>query len=365
MKVHYFSPGPATLPENVRKQIKNELLDTFGIGVSIMEISHRSKQYEQLNEETHSLAKKVFQVPNTHSLLFSACGAQQHFSLIPQHFSKNNDEIAYTDTGIWAHLACEEAYAMPRKINLVFDGRTNNYVSLGNPNEWNIPKNSKFIHLTVNNTVYGTEYPKIPTFGNIPLILDMTSSLAARTDIPWDSTAVIYASAQKNFGIAGVSVLIVRNDFLENSRVISKLNNIGRALSYHALYDTKSALNTPPVFSIYAMNRTLKWIDQMGGTPIMEKWALEKANMIYSEIDKGFYIGRADKQYRSRHNFVFKLSNDEQDKHFILEAAKNNILEIKGYRSVGGIRASMYNGTSLESASIFADFINEYRKKFG
>ncbi len=365
MNVHYFSPGPASLPEAVRKQIKEELLDTFGIGVSVMEISHRSKQYEQLNEETHALARKVFQVPNTHSVLFSCCGAQQHFSIIPQHLSKPGEEIAYTDTGIWAHLACEEVFAMPRKINLVYDGRNCDYVSLGNPSKWDIPKNSKYIHLTVNNTVYGTEYAKIPTFGDIPLVLDMTSSLAGRTDIPWESTALVYASAQKNFGIAGVSVVIIRNDLLEKSREITKANYLGKALSYHAIFDTKSALNTPPVFPIFAMNRMLKWIDHSGGTPTMEKWSLEKAKLIYSEIDAGLYIGRTDKDCRSRHNFVFKLPKEEQDNHFIAEAAKHNLLEIKGYRSVGGIRASMYNGVSVESASVFAEFMRDYRKKFG
>lgn len=365
MNVHYFSPGPASLPKDVKKQIKEELLDTFGMGVSVMEISHRSKQYEKLNEETLQLARKVFQVPNTHSILFNCCGAQQHFSLIPQHLSKPGEEIAYTDTGIWAHLACEEVHAMPRKVHIVYDGRTCDYVSLGNPSNWEIPENSKYIHITVNNTVYGTEYKSIPTFGNIPLVLDMTSSLAARTDIPWESTAVIYASAQKNFGIAGVSVIIIRNDWLEKSREITKANYLGKALSYHAILDAKSALNTPPVFPIYAMNRMLNWIDQSGGVKIMEKWSLEKAKMVYSEIDSGLYIGRTDKHDRSRHNFVFRLPSVKQDEHFISEAAKHRILEIKGYRSVGGIRSSMYNGVSLESASVFAEFMSDYRKKFG
>jgi phosphoserine aminotransferase len=365
MSVHYFSPGPASLPKAVRDQIKDELLDTFGIGVSVLEISHRSKQYIQLSEETLSLARNVFQVPSTHSVLFSSCGAQQHFSLIPQHLSAPGEEIAYTDTGVWAHLACEEAYEMPRKVNLVFDGRTNDYVSLGKPNEWNIPKNSKYVHITVNNTVYGTEYPTIPTFGDFPLVLDMTSSLAGRTDIPWDLTGIIYASAQKNFGIAGVSVIIMRNDLLEKSREITKLNYLGKALSYHAIFDAKSALNTPPVFPIFAMNRMLKWIDQCGGTPTMEKCSFDKAKLIYSEIDSGLYIGRTNKDCRSRHNFVFKLPNETQDNHFIEEAAKHNFLEIKGYRSVGGIRVSMYNGVSVESASLFAEFMKDYRKKFG
>ncbi|APJ04728.1 3-phosphoserine/phosphohydroxythreonine transaminase [Silvanigrella aquatica] len=365
MSVHYFSPGPASLPESVRNQIKEELLDTFGIGVSVMEISHRSKQYEQLNEETQAIARKVFQVPATHSILFSPGGAQQHFSVVPKHLSAPGEEIAYTDTGVWAHLACEEVFALPRKVHLVFDGRTNDYVSLGNPQDWDIPQNSKFIHLTVNNTVYGTEYPTIPTFGNIPLVLDMTSSLAARTDIPWESTALVYASAQKNFGIAGVSVIIMNNDLLEKSREITKHNHLGKAHSYHAIYDAKSALNTPPVFSIFAMNRMLNWIDHSGGTPAMEQWSLEKAKMIYSEIDAGLYIGRTHKNCRSRHNFVFKLPTEEQDNHFIAEAAKHNLLEIKGYRCVGGIRVSMYNGVCMESASVFAEFMRDYRKKYG
>ncbi|RDB37224.1 3-phosphoserine/phosphohydroxythreonine transaminase [Spirobacillus cienkowskii] len=365
MNVHYFSPGPARLPNTVRNQIHEELLDTFGIDVSIMEISHRSKYFEKLNEETHAIAKKVFQVPNTHSILFTCCGAQQHFSLIPQHLSIAGDEIAYTDTGVWSHLACEEVYALPRTVHLVYDGRKYDYKSLGNPKEWQIPKNSKYVHITVNNTVYGTEYATIPTFENIPLVLDMTSSLAARTDIPWEQTGIIYASAQKNFGIAGVSVIIIRNDLLEKSPLITKQNYVAKALSYHAIHDAKSALNTPPVFSIYAMNRMLKWIDQVGGTNTMEKWALEKAKRVYTEIDSGLYIGRVEHQYRSRHNFVFKLPTEKQDEHFIAEAAKENLLEIKGYRSVGGVRASMYNGVSLESACVFAEFMQHYRKKFG
>ncbi|BBH54256.1 3-phosphoserine/phosphohydroxythreonine transaminase [Fluviispira sanaruensis] len=364
MNVHYFSPGPARLPEEVRNQIKEELLDTFGMGVSIMEISHRSKQYEQLSQETLALARKTFQVPDTHSLLFSVCGAQQHFSLLTQHLSAPEDEIAYTNTGVWSHLACEEAYASGRKVHLVYDGRPN-YSTLGNPKEWKIPKKAKYVHITVNNTVYGTEYKEIPTFADIPVVLDMTSSLGARTDIPWESTALVYASAQKNFGIAGVSVIIMRNDLLEKSRELTKLDRVGKALTYHAVFDAKSALNTPPVFPIFAMNKMLNWIASCGGVSTMEKWANEKAKMVYSEIDAGFYLFNIDKSYRSRHNFVFKLPSAKQDEHFIQEAQKNGILEIKGYKSLGGIRASMYNGVSLESASIFAEFMREYRKKFG
>lgn len=365
MNVHYFSPGPASLPKEVKQQIKEELLDTFGIGVSVMEISHRSKQYDRLNEETLQLARNVLQVPNTHSVLFSCNGAQQHFSIIPQHLSKPNEEIAYTDTGIWAHLACEEVLAQPRKVHIVYDGRICDYVSLGNPKNWEIPENSKYVHITVNNTVYGTEYAKIPTFGNIPVVLDMTSSLAGRTDIPWESTAIAYASAQKNFGIAGVSIVIIRNDLLEKSRELTKANHLGKALSYHAIFDAKSALNTPPVFPIYAMNRMFQWIEKAGGVKTMEKWSLEKAKVVYNEIDAGFYIGRTEKRDRSRHNFVFRLPTEKQDEHFIAEAAKHHLLEIKGYRSVGGIRASMYNGVSLESATAFAEFMKDYRKRFG
>lgn len=364
MDVHYFSPGPASLPKEVRDRIAAELLDTFGIGVSVMEISHRSKHYERLNDETLEMARRILGVPQTHSLLFSVCGAQQHFSLLIAHLSSLKDEIAYTDTGIWAHLACEEARLSGRQVNIVYNGGPH-YTSLDDPKRWVVPPNSKFIHITVNNTVYGTEYAQIPTFGTTPVVLDMTSSLAARQDIPWAETGLIYASAQKNFGIAGVGIVIVRNDLLEKSRQLTVQNHLGRALSYHAVFDAKSALNTPPVFPIFCMNRMFQWMEKQGGVAQMESWSREKARLIYGEIDSGFYVGRAEKPYRSRHNIVFRLPTPEQDSQFVEEAAKQGLLEIKGYKSVGGIRASLYNGVSVASAHALADFMNHYRKRFG
>lgn len=361
VKVHYFSPGPASLPQEVIEEIHTKMLDTFGIGISVLEISHRSKFYTALNEETLELARRVFQVPDTHTLVFSVCGAQQHFSLLIDHLAGLNDEIAYTDTGVWAHLACAEAVRSGRKVHLVFNGAPE-YRSLGTPAQWHVPPNSKFVHITVNNTVYGTEYETIPTFGDIPLVLDMTSSLGARTDIPWAQTGLIYASAQKNFGIAGVSVVIVRNDLLEKSRQLTEINRLGKALTYAALYDARSVLNTPPVFPIFCMNKMLHWIEKQGGVSAMETLAKEKARLIYDQIDQGFYQGRAQKNCRSRHNFVFCLPSAEQDSDFIEEAAKQNILEIQGYKTVGGIRASIYNGVSLESAKKLSLFIEYYRK---
>ena len=361
---HYFSPGPASLPTEVKDAIRNEMFDTFHIDVSILEISHRSHYYEKFNKETLALAKEVFGVPDTHEVMFSVCGAQQHFSILIQHLSLLKDEIAYTDTGVWAHLACEEAARSGRKVNLIYDGSPE-YKTLGNPNEWTVPANSKFVHITVNNTVYGTEYKTIPTFGDIPLVLDMTSSLGARNDIPWEKTGLIYASAQKNFGIAGVSVVIMRKDLLDASFEITKQNLLGKALSYGALFDAKSILNTPPVAAIFVMNKMLHWIKKHGGTEAMEKLALRKSQMIYKNFDSDFFIGRADKEHRSRHNFPFRLPSAAQDAHFIEQAAKHKILEIKGYKTVGGIRVSIYNGVSMESTKAMSEFMDYYKSKFG
>jgi len=365
-QTHYFSPGPASLPLEVKKKIHKELLDTFHIGVSILEISHRSQQYEALNAETLALCREVFDVPQTHSVLLSVIGAQQHFALIPLHLSLPGDTIAYAKTGNWAHLACLEAEKFNRNFSLIFDGGPK-YKSLGDVSDWIIPEDAKYIHLTVNNTVYGSEYSQIPTFGKIPLVLDMTSSLAARRDIPWAETAVIYASAQKNFGIAGVSVVIIRNDVLEKSREISKQNLVGRSLSYPETFDASSTFNTPPVFSVYCLNRMLSWIKKVGGVQEMEKRALEKSKLIYSIIDEShdFYHGYVNPTDRSRHNFVFKLESEKQISHFIEQALKENIREIKGYSTTGGIRVSMYNGVSMQSAHVFAQFMKYYKTKFG
>ncbi len=361
---HYFSPGPSALPQEVKNIVHEQLLDTFGIGVSVMEISHRSSQYEQLNAQTLELAREVFQVPNTHEVLFCAVGAQQHFSLFISHLSAPGDDIAYTDTGIWSHLACEEAAQSNRKVHVVYNGAPD-YKSLGDTQSWSLPAQARFVHLTVNNTVYGTEYSKIPTFGSLPLVLDMTSSLGARTDIPWSNTAIVYASAQKNFGIAGVSVVIIKKEALEKSRQFTKLSYLGRALTYGAIFDAKSALNTPPVMPIFVMNKMLSWMKKEGGVAEMEARARQKSRLIYDQLDGDYFVGNARPQDRSRHNFVFRLRNTEQDLNFVKEAAKQDILEIKGYKTIGGIRVSMYNGISLESAKIMAEFMEHYRQKRG
>ena len=364
MTTHYFSPGPASLPAAVRELIKHELLDTFGIGVSVMEISHRSRHYETLSEETLKLVRDVMEVPQTHKILLTPFGAQQHFSLLLNHLSSPGDTVAYTETGVWAHLATVDAQAAQRKVAVVFDGAPA-LNSLGEQSEWIIPDESKYLHLTVNNTVEGTEYQNLKFPGKVPLVLDMTSAIASRRDIPWERTALIYASAQKNFGIAGCSLVIIHQDYFELARAQAKKNNLGNALNYCSIYDAKSVLNTPPVFPIYVTNRYLHWMKAVGGIETMEKWAHERARQVYGEVDGQFYKGHAIEKHRSRHNFVFKLPTPELDAKFIAEAAKENILEIKGYRTLGGVRASMYNGISLESAHHFADFMRRFRAKNG
>lgn len=364
MTTHYFSPGPATLPSAVRERVQHELLDTFGIGVSVMEISHRSKQYEQLNEETIKLANEVFEVPSSHKLLLTPFGAQQHFSLLLNHLSRPCDTVAYTETGVWAHLATLDAKASERQVAVVYDGAPD-LSSLGTPSRWSIPENAKYLHLTVNNTVEGTEYPSLEFPGKVPLVLDMTSALASRRDIPWERTDLIYASAQKNFGIAGCSVVIIKSEIFEQARETAKKNLLGNALNYCSIFDAKSVLNTPPVFPIFVTNRYLHWMKSVGGIETMEKWALERARLVYSQIDGKFYKGHAQVEHRSRHNFVFRLPSAELDALFVAEAQKEGIIEIKGYRTLGGIRASMYNGISLESAQFFAQFMQSFKSRHG
>jgi phosphoserine aminotransferase len=360
MKTHYLSPGPSRLPEQVRKIVHEELLDTFGIDVSVMEISHRSDQYVALSEETLSLVTKVLQVPESHAVILTPFGAQQHFSLLIHHLSLPGDTISYVNSGIWAGLAVKDARASGRCVDLVFDGDPS-FSHLGDPRQYRVAEGSRYLHLTVNNTVYGTEYPQIPDHFSVPLVLDMTSSLAARCDIPWNKVAVVYASAQKNFGIAGCSIVIVRKDVLDESCEYTQRNYLGDALSYHQLYAKRSALNTPPVFPIFVANRYFKWMESQGGVPEMERRARQKAALVYAELDGAFFKGRSLIEQRSRHNFVFDLPNQELVDRFIQAAAAKNILEIRGYRSVGGIRASFYNGVNIESAKEFANLMREFR----
>jgi phosphoserine aminotransferase len=360
MAVHYLSPGPSRLPDPVRERIHRELLDTFGIGVSIMEISHRSPQYTELSEQTLELVSRVLGIPTTHALIMTPFGAQQHFSLLIHHLSQPGDTISYAETGVWAALAVRDARASGRKLDLVFSGAPN-FRSLGDVRNYKVDPQSRFLHLTINNTVYGTEYPKIPDHFDVPLVLDMTSSLAARTDIPWPKVGLIYASAQKNFGIAGMSFVIVRKDLLEHSPNNTSKSPLGDALCYLSHFNKRSALNTPPVLPIFASNRMFQWIEEQGGVPAMEKIALQKAELVYREIDSGFYKGLAETSCRSRHNITFGLPSDDLCEAFLAEAAQEGILEIRGYRGVGGIRASLYNGVSLASAQALASFMRHFR----
>lgn len=361
MTVHYLSPGPSRLPDPVRSRIHRELLDTFGIGVSILEISHRSEQYTALSEATLDIMTRVLGVPSTHALLLTPFGAQQHFSLLIHHLSEPGDTISYAETGVWSSLAVRDARASGREVDLVYSGAPD-FRSLGDPERYELAPRSKFLHLTVNNTVYGTEYPVIPRHLEVPLVLDMTSSLAARTDIPWPQVGLIYASAQKNFGVAGVSVVIVRRDLLDASSRCTRRAPLGDALCYSSIYAKRSALNTPPVFPIFAAHRMFEWMEEQGGVAEMERLSLAKSRVVYDEIDGSFYRGLAQVSQRSRHNITFTLPSEELTALFVREAAQVGILEIKGYRGVGGIRASLYNGVALESAKVLAGFMREFRK---
>jgi phosphoserine aminotransferase len=364
MSVHYLSPGPSRLPAPVREQIAAELLDTFGIGVSVMEISHRSLQYTELSEDTLARASALLGVPDSHALLLTPFGAQQHFSLLIHHLSAVGDVVSYAETGVWSGLAVRDARASGRKLDLIYSGAPN-FQHLGDPDKYPVNPDSRFVHLTINNTVYGTEYPQIPRHFSAPLVLDMTSSLAARCDIPWDKVGMIYASAQKNFGIAGVSVVIMRKDLLEQSIRFTSASYLGEALSYLRIYEKRSALNTPPVFPIFAANRFFRWMESVGGVPEMERRSLAKAKAVYGAIDGSFYRPLAAPEHRSRHNIVFTLPSEALCEMFIKEAAGQGILEIKGYRGVGGIRASFYNGVDVASAIYFADFLKAFRARHG
>lgn len=364
MSVHYLSPGPSRLPDPVREQINAELLDTFGFGVSVMEISHRSRQYTELSEDTLARATALLGVPETHALLLTPFGAQQHFSLLIHHLSAVGDVVSYAETGVWSGLAVRDARESGRKLDLVYSGAPN-FQHLGDAKKYPVDEASRYIHLTINNTVYGTEYPEVPSHFNAPLVLDMTSSLAARNDIPWDKVGMIYASAQKNFGIAGVSIVIMRKDLLEQSIRYTSASYLGDALSYLRIYEKRSALNTPPVFPIFAANRFFRWMETVGGVSEMERRALAKAKTVYDVLDGSFYRGLAAPEYRSRHNIVFTLPTEELCDQLVKEAARQGIYEIKGYRGVGGIRASFYNGVDLSSAHTFADFLKSFRDQHG
>ncbi len=358
-RAYNFNAGPAALPLEVLQRAQEELVDYNGIGMSIMEISHRSREYERVNEETQQLFRELLEIPEGYRVLFLQGGASMQFAMVPMNLLRPGTTAAYVDTGSWAKKALAEAKLLG-EVQVVASSKDDQYTTIPDLSSLELPEQTAYLHITSNETIGGIQYKSFPDTGDVPLIADMSSDILSR---PLDVSrfGLIYAGAQKNLGPSGVTVVIIREDLIQPAEHLPTM------LRYSTHADNNSLYNTPPVYSIYMMNLVLQWIKENGGLAAMEKRNEEKAKLIYDVIDGsgGFYRGVAKPEYRSPMNITFRMANEELEKRFVEESQAAGFVGLKGHRSVGGLRASTYNAVPYESCQALQQFMLDFQKRHG
>ncbi len=348
-KIHNFSAGPSIMAPETFKACADGIYNFANTGMSILEVSHRGKEFVAVVDETKALIKELMGINDDYDVIFLGGGASMQFCMVPYNLLKT--KAAYINTGTWASNAIKEAKLFGQVDVIASSEDTNfNYI----PKSFVIPNDADYLHITSNNTIYGTQlrtFPKSP----VSLICDMSSDILSRA-VNVKDFDLIYAGAQKNMGPAGVTVVIIKKSILENPK-----HNIPTMLRYSIHVEKESMFNTPPVFPIFAMYENLKWVKKMGGVPAMEERAEARAKLLYDEIDSNDkFIGTVKKEDRSFMNACFKLKDESEDARFIEETKKVGISGIKGHRSVGGFRASMYNALPLESVQALVEVMKNF-----
>lgn len=351
-KVHNFSAGPAILPQSAIDASIEALRNFSSTGLSLIEVSHRSKEFEAVVNEATELVKELLDLGDEYAVIFLQGGASLQFDMIPFNFLGEGETAAYMSTGVWANRAIKEAKFFGN-VNTVASGEDKNYSYL--PKGFTIPAESKYFHCTSNNTIYGTEMFDFPT-SPVPVICDMSSDIFSR---PFNAKQfdLIYAGAQKNMGPAGTTLVIIKKSFLDSKQVKRKIPTM---LDYKVHIENSSMYNTPSVFAIFVCMHTLRWIKEIGLVN-MEKRNKAKAELLYNEIDRNsLFVGTVAKEDRSRMNVNFVLNNKEHEEEFLKFCKSRNLSGLKGHRSVGGLRASLYNALPIESVQVLVDAMKEF-----
>lgn len=360
MTTHNFSAGPAILPAPVLQQVQAELRDYHGSGMSIMEMSHRGPEYEAVNQEAEATLLRLLHLQQGYRAIFLQGGATTQFAMLPLNFLPKGRSADYLLTGAWAEKAFEEASSLGEARQLG-STKSGGYTRMPSQDEISIDPQAAYVHITSNETIQGTEWHSWPDVGDRPLVADMSSDILSR---PLDAErfALIYAGAQKNLGPAGVTVVIIRESFLAQAE-----NSAPTMLRYTTHVKNSSLYNTPPTFGVYTLNLVLQWIEELGGLELMQRRNQHKAGLVYAAIDgsRGFYRGHAMPESRSLMNVTFRLPSEELERRFVSEAAKQGMLGLAGHRSVGGIRASIYNALEPASAQALAAFMSEFARRNG
>jgi phosphoserine aminotransferase len=360
-RVHNFNAGPSVLPDSVLEKAQSELLDYQGCGMSVMEMSHRSKEFESIIQTAEADLRELMGIPANYKVLFLQGGASLQFAMLPMNLRPAGASADYIVTGAWSKTAQKEA-AKLGATRVAFSGEGENFKRLPDDAELKLSPDAAYVHFCHNETIHGVEFRREPqTPAGVPLICDMSSDFLSQP-VDVSQYAMIYAGAQKNAGPAGVVVAIIRDDML--ARVPEKLPVM---LDYKLLAESGSLHNTPPCFSIYMVGLVLKWLKDLGGLAAMEKINRQKAGLVYGAIDNsgGFYRGHAVPEARSIMNVPFRMPSEELEDLFVKEAKKADLIGLKGHRSVGGLRASIYNALSVASATALTQFMAEFQRKHG
>jgi phosphoserine aminotransferase len=364
-RIYNFSAGPAVLPESVLLEAQKELFTLPGVGMSILEISHRSKTYDAIHQEAKVGLKQLLSISDDYEILFLQGGASLQFSMVPLNLMPPKNKADYILTGSWSKKAMKEAKRVGN-VNIAAtteegEGDKKYFKRIPKQNELKLDSDASYVHFTSNNTIFGTQWQAEPEVGNVPLVCDASSDILHKK-IDINKYALIYAGAQKNIGPSGVTLVIIRKDMLERSQ-----DSLHTMLNYKIHVENDSLYNTPNTFGIYIIKLVTKWLSNLGGLDAMYEINKKKAQLLYDCIDQsgGFYKGHAEKDSRSLMNITFNLATEELEKKLIDEATKAGFNGLKGHRSVGGLRASIYNAFPVKGVEDLVDFMNEFQKRNG
>ncbi|GIQ70724.1 3-phosphoserine/phosphohydroxythreonine transaminase [Xylanibacillus composti] len=359
-RAYNFNAGPAALPLEVLQQAQAELVDYKGIGMSIMEISHRSKEYDAVHAEAQELFKELLNIPDGYKVLFLQGGASTQFAMVPMNLLSGGKVAHYVHTGSWANKAIKEAKLFG-EVAIAASSKDSEFTHVPDLSNLSLGSDAAYLHITSNETIGGIQYKQYPATGSVPLVADMSSDILCRP-IDVSQFGLIYAGAQKNLGPSGVTVVILREDLAKEAP-----ESLPTMMRYATHVEGDSLYNTPPVFSVYMVGLVLKWIKSNGGLAAMEQSNEAKTKLIYDAIDAsgGFYRGVAAQSSRSTMNITFRMADEEMEKRFLQEAAAQGFVGLKGHRSVGGLRASTYNAVPFEACRALAEFMVDFQKRSG
>jgi phosphoserine aminotransferase len=358
-RIYNFSAGPAVMPLSVLEQAQRELLALPGVGMSVMEISHRSKTFEDILARAIADVRELAGLDDRYKVLMLQGGASLQFSMVPMNLLGAGQTADYIDTGSWADKAAKEAKRVG-SVNVTGSTKTDNYNRIPTPAELKLTPGASYVHVTTNNTIEGTEWRELPATADVPLVGDASSNIFSRP-MDFRGFGLVYAGAQKNLGPSGVTLVIIREDLLARSPA-----HLPTMLNYKVQADNDSLYNTPPTFGIYLLGLTMRWIKSVGGLAGIAALNRRKAEKLYAEIDRsGFYRGTAQRESRSLMNVTFRLPTEDLEKQFDKEATAAGLNGLKGHRSVGGMRASIYNAFPEAGVDALVEFMREFEKKRG